>query len=88
MWRGKPLTMSPEGCPSQGDSASALPGGHSPCSLRAEPRPCPSQKDFSFPTFSSSGQFPGLNLMRLGAILGNFINMVGCDFFFLSPFLA
>ena len=52
------------------------------------PCPCPSQKHCAFPTFSSDGQFPGFSLMRLGAILGNFINIVGGGFFFLSLFLA
>lgn len=56
-----------------------LPQAPAPC-------PCPSQKNFAFLTFSSDGQFSGFNLTSLGAILGNFINIVGGDFFF--PFLA
>lgn len=46
------------------------------------PCPCLSQKNFAFPTFSSDGQFSGFNLTSLGAILGNFINIIGGDFFF------
>lgn len=53
------------------------------------PCPCLSQKNFAFPTFSSDGQFSGFNLTSLGAILGNFINIIGGDFFFFSfPFFS